>query len=202
MFAELHKIQGERGIDILFNNAGTNWSESVSTYPMKGWDKVYAVNVRGVFNVTQKALPLLESAANTTNRRSVVVNISSIEGISSPSHDTYAYSSGKAAVAHLTRVMAGRFGMEGKNVNVNAILPGPFVSRMMKHTLDTAGEETVAAMTAVGQIGSPLDMAGVAIYFGSRAGEFVSGCRLVVDGGTTVMPSGFFHPSPQPLPKL
>lgn len=186
----------KQGIHVLFNNAGTNWAQPIDKHSLKGWDKVYAVNVRGVFAVTQALLSLLDLGAKHSQRRSVVINIGSIESIFTPAHPTYSYSSGKAAVGHLTRVLAGSFGTAGRPINVNCIHPGPFVSRMMRATIASIGEKTIGSTTAVGRIGSPEDMAGAALFLGSRAGEYVNGAQLVVDGGTVVMPHMGTHPSP------
>ena len=186
------------GIDVLVNNAGTNWAEPVEEHSAKGWDKVYDVNTRGVFLMTKHMLPLMGR-----RRRGRIINIGSIDGIQIPILNTFAYSSGKAAVAHLTRVMAGKFGSEGRNVNVNCIAPGPFVSRMMRQTIAAVGGDKVLGQTtATGRIGDPLDMAGAVLFLCSRAGEFVNGALLTLDGGLVVMPKGAVHPNPTSLSKL
>ena len=173
----------EKSLHLLVNNSGTNWAEDVSTYPMKAWDKVYALNVKAVFHLTRECLPLLE-ASGTKGDPARVVNISSIEGLIVPAHDTYAYSSGKAAVSHMTRVMAGKF--EGRNITVNAILPGPFRSRMMAGTLKAAGEDLIASGTVLNRIGEPQDIAGTTLFLASKAGSYVNGATLTCDGGMTV----------------
>jgi len=184
------------GVHALINNAGTNYAAPIGSYPSAAWDKVYRVNTRGVFMLTQALLPALERSAgapggpgtNGAALRACVVNIASIESLQTPGHDTFAYSTGKAAVRHLSRVLAGKFGMDGRRVNVNAICPGPFQSRMMRVTLDTVGRETIAGVTACGRIGNPRDMAGAALYLCSPAGQYVTGASLTVDGGAVAMP--------------
>lgn len=188
--------QEPRGVHALINNAGTNFAAPIGEYPSAAWDKVYRVNTRGVFMLTQALLPALERSAagpggaGTDGRtlRACVVNIASIEALQTPAHPTFAYSTGKAAVRHLSRVLAGKFGMDGRRVNVNSICPGPFQSRMMRVTLETVGRETVAGVTACGRIGNPQDMAGAALYLCSPAGQYVTGASLTVDGGAVAMP--------------
>jgi len=200
---QLQNLEGSSGVSVLVNNAGTNWAEPIDEYSAKGWDKVYAVNTRGVFFTTQALLPLLDAAAKKTGKRSAIINIGSTDALWTPTLDTFAYSSGKAAVVQLSKVMAGKFGAEGRPINVNCVCPGPFVSRMMRSTVDGAGgTKAMGAMTAVGRIGDPLDMAAVTLYLGSRAGEGVTGAIISVDGGATVMPRHASHPSPQALAKL
>jgi len=200
-FARLLRAAEPHGIDVLVNNAGTNWSEPIEEHSAKGWDKVYDVNTRGVFLTTKHLLPLMSSEKR--RRRARIINIGSIDGIQIPMLNTFAYSSGKAAVAHLTRVMAGKFGSEGRDVNVNCIAPGPFVSRMMRQTISAVGGDRVLGQTtATGRIGDPLYMAGAVLFLSSRAGEFVNGAILTLDGGLVVMPKGAIHPSPQSLSKL
>lgn len=132
-------------------------------------------------------LPLLEKASSTENSlRSSIINISSIDSISTSVLDTYAYSSGKAAVSHMTRVLAGKFGFERRRINVNAVCPGPFRSRMMRATLETVGEGALSG--AMGRIGEPEDMAGVTLLLASKAGEYIVGDCIVVDGGGCVLP--------------
>lgn len=200
---QLQELEGDKGISVMVNNAGTNWAQPVEDFSQKGWDKVYDVNTRAVFFGTQVMIPLLTAGSKATGRRSVIINIGSVEGLKTPLLNTFSYSSGKAAVIHLTKVMAGKFGSEGRPININCISPGPFVSRMMRATVEmSGGTEAMGAMTATGRIGSPLDMAGVAIYLSSQAGQFVNGTNIVVDGGSIVMPHGSTHPNPRPLAKL
>mgnify|MGYP000368239648 CR=1 FL=1 len=132
-------------------------------------------------------LPLLESAAAQPNSlRSSVINISSIDSISTSMLDTYAYSSGKAAVSHMTRVIAGKFGLEGRRINVNAVCPGPFRSRMMRATIEVFGEKSLRG--AVGRIGEPEDMAAITLLLASKGGQYIVGDCIVVDGGACALP--------------
>jgi NAD(P)-dependent dehydrogenase (short-subunit alcohol dehydrogenase family) len=174
----------EKQLDILVNNAGANWAAPIDEYPEAGWDKVVDVNLKSVFFLTQALLPLLR-AAGTPADPARVINIGSIDGLHVPGLETFAYSSSKAAVHHLTRTLARRLARE--NINVNAVAPGPFESKMMAETLRAFGDAIKAAAPR-GRIGEPEDMAGVAIYLASRASAYVTGAVIPVDGGiaTTV----------------
>lgn len=171
-------------LNILVNNAGANWAEPVDSYSESGWDKVVDVNLKSVFFLTQGLLPMLR-AAGTHVDPARVINIGSIDGLHVPGLDTYAYSSSKAGVHHLTRVLARR--LAGEHITVNAVAPGPFESKMMHETLKVFGDAIKMACPR-GRIGEPEDMAGVAIYLASRAGAYVTGTVIPVDGGlaTTV----------------
>jgi NAD(P)-dependent dehydrogenase (short-subunit alcohol dehydrogenase family) len=174
----------EKQLDILVNNAGANWAEPVDQYGEAGWDKVLDLNLKSVFFLTRELLPLLR-AAGTAVDPARVINIGSIDGLHVPGLETYAYSSSKAAVHHLTRVLALR--LAGEHVNVNAVAPGPFESKMMAETLKAFGD-AIKARCPRGRIGEPEDMAGVAIFLASRASAYVTGAVIPVDGGisTTV----------------
>jgi NAD(P)-dependent dehydrogenase (short-subunit alcohol dehydrogenase family) len=174
----------EPKLHILVNNAGANWAEPIDSYTESGWDKVIDVNLKSVFFLTRELLPLLR-AAGTHVDPARVINIGSIDGLHVPGLETYAYSSSKAAVHHLTRVLARRLAAE--HINVNAVAPGPFESKMMAETLRAFGDIIKSACPR-GRIGEPEDMAGVAIYLASRASAYVTGAVIPVDGGiaTTV----------------
>lgn len=175
----------ESRLDILVNNAGANWGAPLDEYPDSAWDKVLALNVKAIFHLTRACLPLLRAAA-TPRQPARVINIGSIDGLRVPLLETYAYSSSKAAVHHLTRVLAVRFAPE--HITVNAVAPGPFESKMMKATLDRF-QDAIVGSCPLGRIGEPDDMAGVCIYLASRAGAYVTGTVIPVDGGITVRPS-------------
>jgi NAD(P)-dependent dehydrogenase (short-subunit alcohol dehydrogenase family) len=175
----------EPKLHILVNNAGANWGAPLADYPDSAWDKVLALNVKSVFNLTRACLPLLEAAASPDDPARVI-NIGSIDGLRVPVLETYAYSSSKAAVHHLTRVLAVQ--LAPKHITVNAVAPGPFESKMMAETLRRFGD-AIKATCPLGRIGAPEDMAGVAIYLASRAGAYVTGTVIPVDGGITVRPS-------------
>ena len=169
----------EDKLHILVNNAGANWGMPLSEYTDDAFQKVMATNVKAVFNLTRDLVPLLEKAA-TKEDPARVINIGSIDGLHVPALETYAYSTSKAAVHHLTRVLAKQ--LASSNINVNAVAPGPFQSKMMKETLERFGDMIVAQVPR-GRIGEPEDMAGVAIYLASRAGAYVTGAIIPVDGG-------------------
>jgi NAD(P)-dependent dehydrogenase (short-subunit alcohol dehydrogenase family) len=165
-------------LDILVNNAGANWGAPLAEQDAKSWARVLDVNVEGVFHTTKFLLPLLK-AAGTEEEPARVINIGSVDGIQVPGFETYAYSASKAAVHQLTRHLAKHLAPE---ITVNAIAPGPFQSRMMRATLEAAGDG-MARMMPLRRIGRPDDMAGPAIFLASRAGSFMTGTVVPVDGG-------------------
>ncbi len=169
----------ESAVHVLVNNAGANWGAPLEEYPDSGWDKVFDLNLKGVFHTTVKMLPLLRAAASDADPARVI-NIGSIDGLSVPLLETYAYSACKAGLHHLTRVLARRLAPE--RITVNAVAPGPFESKMMAETLRSFGDQ-IRAGNPLGRIGEPGDMAGVAIYLASRAGAYVTGAVIPVDGG-------------------
>ena len=169
----------EDHLDVLVNNAGATWGEALETFPESGWDKVVDLNLKAPFFLSRACLPLLTAVA-TADEPSRIINIGSIDGLRVPELSTYSYSSTKAAVHHLTRVLAKELGP--RHVTVNAIAPGPFPSRMMAATLQTHGD-AIAATSPLGRIGRDDDMAGAAVYLASRAGAYVTGAVLPVDGG-------------------
>jgi NAD(P)-dependent dehydrogenase (short-subunit alcohol dehydrogenase family) len=169
----------EDELHILVNNAGATWGEPLQTFPESAWDKVLDLNLKAPFFLTRAFLPLLEEAA-TADDPARVVNVGSIDGLHVPPMHTYSYSTSKAALHHLTRVLAKELGP--RHITVNAVAPGPFESKMMAATLDAFGKE-IAARAPLGRIGRPDDMAGVVVYLTSRAGSYVTGSVLAVDGG-------------------
>ncbi len=170
----------ESRLDILVNNAGANWGAPYDEFPAAAWDRVLDLNVKGVFFLTRALTGLLEAAASDDDPARVI-NIGSIDGIQVPMLDTWAYSSSKAAVHQLTRHLAKT--LSRKRITVNAVAPGPFQSQMMAATLERFGDE-IAGSNPLGRIGRPDDMAGIAIYLASRAGAYVNGAIIPVDGGT------------------
>ena len=171
----------EEKLDILVNNAGANWGEEYEDFPEAAWDRVLNVNVKGVFQLTRRLTPMLERAATEVDPARII-NIGSVDGIGVPVLETYSYSASKAAVHHMSRVLARK--LAPKNITVNAIAPGPFQSRMMRATLERGGD-AIAKMVPLGRIGAPEDMAGTAIFLASRAGAYVNAAILPVDGGIT-----------------
>lgn len=173
------EIAGREGaLHVLVNNAGANWGAPLADYPEAGWDKVMALNVKAVFDLTRFLQPRLAAAA-APGDPARVINVGSIDGLQVPLLETYAYSSSKAAVHHLTRVLARKL---APKLTVNAIAPGPFESKMMAETLEKFGDG-IRASCPLGRIGAPEDMAGVALYLASRAGAYVTGAVIPVDGG-------------------
>jgi len=171
----------EPALHVLVNNAGANWGAPLAEYPDDAWDKVLALNVKSIFHLTRACLPLLEKASRDGDPARVI-NIGSIDGLRAPLMDTYAYSSSKAAVHHLTRHLASKL---APRITVNAVAPGPFESKMMAATLERF-KDGIVATCPMGRIGEPDDMAGVAIYLASRASSYVTGVVIPVDGGITV----------------
>ncbi|RBY93844.1 3-oxoacyl-ACP reductase [Blastococcus sp. TBT05-19] len=171
--------KSEQRIDILVNNAGANWGEAFETFPASAWDKVLDLNLKSPFFLTRAFLPLLE-AAGAPGEPARVVNVGSIDGLHVPGLPTYSYSSSKAALHHLTRVLAQELGR--RHITVNAVAPGPFESKMMAATLEAFGD-AIAEKAPLGRIGRPDDMAGVVVYLSSRAGSYVTGAVIPVDGG-------------------
>jgi NAD(P)-dependent dehydrogenase (short-subunit alcohol dehydrogenase family) len=169
----------ENRLDILVNNAGAAWGEPFDEFSEKGWDKVLDLNLKAPFFLTQMLAPLLREAAKT--RPAKVINIASIDGISVNPQETYSYAASKAGLIQLTRRMALRLIKE--NILVTAIAPGAFASEMNRDARDHADD--VSLRIPAGRIGRDEDMAGAAIYLASRAGDYVVGSTLVVDGGVT-----------------
>jgi len=170
----------EPSLDILVNNAGAAWGAPFDEFPEAGWDKVMDVNVKGVFFLTQALKPELAKAA--TDHLAKVVNIASVDGLATNPWETYSYHASKAALVHLTRRMAVRLISDG--IVVSGIAPGAFASSMNRTARDSADE--VAAHLPAGRIGTSEDMAGAAIYLASRAGDYVVGSTIPVDGGALI----------------
>jgi NAD(P)-dependent dehydrogenase (short-subunit alcohol dehydrogenase family) len=169
----------EPKLDILVNNAGATWGAALDEYPVEAWDKVMTLNVKSPFLLTRALVPALAAAA-TADDPARVINIGSIDGIQVPLMETYAYSTSKAAIHQLTRHLARRLGHY--NITVNAVAPGPFESKMMAATLRDF-RDSIEQSSPLRRIGRPDDMAGVAIYLASRAGSYVTGAVIPVDGG-------------------
>ncbi|SCK40746.1 NAD(P)-dependent dehydrogenase, short-chain alcohol dehydrogenase family [Variovorax sp. HW608] len=169
----------EDKLDILVNNAGAAWGAPYDEFPESGWDKVVDLNLKTPFFLTKALTPMLRKAA--TDHLAKVINIASIDGISVNPQETYSYAASKAGLIQLTRRMALRLAQD--RIVVSAIAPGAFASNMNKEARDHADE--IKGHIPAGRIGEPEDMAGAAIYLASRAGDYVMGSTLVVDGGVT-----------------
>jgi len=184
----------EKRLHVLVNNAGAAWGETIEDYPDSAFTKLLTLNVQRVFTLTQQCLPLLRAAASEGAERDTyrdparIINIGSVEGVKVPDHETYAYSASKAAVHHLSRHLAGRLGGDG--ITSNTIACGPFQSKMMAETLRSQGE-IVKSRIPLRRIGSPEDVAGTALYLASRAGAFVNGATIALDGGSLVRMTAF-----------
>ena len=176
----------ESKLDILVNNAGAAWGAPLETFPEVGWDKVMDTNVKGVFFLTQKVLPLLRAAASADSPARVI-NIGSIDGLKTAAFDTFSYGASKAAVHHLTRFMAAHLTKE--HILFNAIAPGPFPTWMLSTGVGFGGKtedvdwSSVGKRNPSGRVGTAQDIAGLAIFLCSRAGEYVVGQTIACDGG-------------------
>jgi NAD(P)-dependent dehydrogenase (short-subunit alcohol dehydrogenase family) len=168
----------EEALHVLVNNAGANWGAPFEEFPDSAWDKLLALNVKSVFHLTRATRPLLEKAS-APGDPARVINIGSVDGLHVPALETYAYSASKAAVHHLTRTLARKL---APKITVNAVAPGPFESKMMAVTLERFRDAIVQGCP-LGRIGEPDDMAGIAIYLSSRAGAYLTGAVIPVDGG-------------------
>lgn len=170
----------EPHLDILVNNAGAAWGADFDTFPESGWDKVVDLNLKGPFFLTQALHGALKAGA-ARGHCAKVIHIASIDGVSVNPQETYSYAASKAGLIHLTRRMALKLAPEG--IVVSTIAPGAFASDMNRDARDHA--DAVAQRIPAGRIGTDEDMAGAAIYLASRAGDYVVGSTLVVDGGVT-----------------
>ena len=180
--ADAYKAK-EPTLDILVNNAGAAWRAEFDSFPEKGWDKVMDVNVKGVFFLTQSLADHLRAAAKAAGRPAKVINVASVDGLTVNGDETYSYGASKAAVIMLTRRLGLRLAKD--QVMVSAICPGAFPSEMNLAARDHA--DALAAMIPSGRVGVDGDMAGTAIYLASRAGDYVNGTTVAVDGGVTLV---------------
>ena len=173
---EIYVREGK--LDILVNNAGAAWAADFDTFPEAGWDKVMNLNVKSPFFLTQALHAALAKAASE-DRPAKVINICSIDGITLNPLETYSYHASKSSLIYLTRRMAARLVRD--RIIMTGIAPGPFASEMNRAARDES--EAVAARTPMKRIGRDEDMAGAAIYLASRAGDYVVGDTIAVDGG-------------------
>lgn len=169
----------EEKLDILVNNAGAAWGADFDAFPEAGWDKTVDLNLKTPFFLTQALIGSLRAAAK--QRVAKVINIASIDGQSVAKDETYPYGASKAGLIHMTKRMALRLAPE--NIAVSAIAPGAFASDMNRAARDHG--DAVAKFIPAGRIGEAEDMAGAAIYLASRAGDYVVGSTITVDGGVS-----------------
>jgi NAD(P)-dependent dehydrogenase (short-subunit alcohol dehydrogenase family) len=182
--AQLAADTSERfpSLDLLVNNAGAAWGAPLEEFPQIGWDKVAHTNVEGVFHLTVELLPALRVAAKERGPARVI-NIGSIDGLRTPSVENYSYSANKAAVHMLTRHLAKRLASE--QITVNAIAPGPFESKMMAILEDPEVRLAIEREVPLGRIGHPDDIVGLTLLLASRAGSYMTGTVIPLDGGIT-----------------
>ena len=179
----------EPHVDVLVNNAGVSWGAPLDEFPEKGWDKVMDTNLKGVFFLTQAMLPLLEAGA-TADDPSRVINIGSIDGIRTPTFETISYGPSKAALHTMTQQLSGV--LVKRNILMNAIAPGPYPTWMLSTGIGTGGDVEGTDWSALGRsmgrgrVGTPEDIAGLAIFLASRAGAFTVGAVITSDGGLAV----------------
>lgn len=178
--------QHEEQLDILVNNSGTTWGAPFEEFPRTKWDEVMALNVTAVADLTKNLLPLLRKAG-TADNPARIVNLGSVVGTRPVSNQAYSYGASKAAIHHLTRMLANEFG--SMHVTVNAIAPGPFPSRMMAHVIrDDARKKAMEARVPLHRCGEPEDIAGLLLMLCSRAGSYITGGIIPLDGGLSAMP--------------
>ncbi|WP_305093252.1 glucose 1-dehydrogenase [Prescottella sp. R16] len=168
-------------VDVLVNNAGATWGAPIDEFPASGFDKVLGLNVTSVFALTQALLPQLRAAASPDDPARVI-NVGSIDGLVVSKSENFSYGASKAAVHMLTRKLAGSLADE--HITVNAVAPGPFPTKMMAFVLDDPElRSAVEADVPLGRVGTPEDIAGAAIFLSSRAGAYLTGTVIPVDGG-------------------
>lgn len=175
-------------LDILMNNAGKTWGAPLGQFPFKAWDGVMSVNIAGLFDLTQKLLPLL-SAAAAPGQPARVVNVGSVMGERFMGDGAYSYSASKAAVHHITGILAKE--LAGHNITVNALAPGPFVSRMTAFATGAEEQrEQVGKDVPLGRVGQPEDIAGCMLFLCGQGGGYITGAVIPVSGGINTATSG------------
>ncbi|GAA5820878.1 hypothetical protein JCM11251_001857 [Rhodosporidiobolus azoricus] len=177
----------EKCLHVLVNNSGNNWGAPYDEYPDAAWNRVLGLNVHRVFTLTQKLTPLLEKSLPSKEGPwadpARIIMIGSVDGVRVPSLETYAYSASKAALHQLSRVLASQLG--GRGITCNTLACGPFESKMMAATL-AAGRDHIVGSIPLGRIGEPDDVAGACLFLSSKAGSYVNGATIALDGGTLV----------------
>ncbi len=185
LVSQVSELNAGNGLDILVNNAGTNWGARLEEYPDQGFEKVVSTNLNAVFSLTRDLVPLLEKAGKPEDP-SRIINIGSMDGLQVPVVQrlpTFAYAASKAALHHLTRLLA--VDLACRHITVNAVAPGFFESKMTDQVLANYRHD-IEAECPLGRIGQPAEIVGVVIYLVSRAGNYTNGTVIPVDGGTSI----------------
>jgi NAD(P)-dependent dehydrogenase (short-subunit alcohol dehydrogenase family) len=171
-------------LDVLINNAGATWGAPIDEFPESGWDKVFDLNVKSVFFLTQKCLPMLRKSGKRPDKLARVINIGSISGIEHPLDNAWSYHPAKAAVHHLTQTMAKVLVRDG--IAVNAIAPGLFPSKMTAFLMPNDDRRLVNEAVPMGRAGAPSDIVGTIVYLSSNASGFATGSIIKLDGGSAL----------------
>jgi len=186
LVSTLREQHGVTKLNVLINNSGNSWGEPLDTFSENGWDRVMTLNVKSVFFLTQAALPLLEAGA-TVDDPARIINIASVAGMRIQAVPTWSYDVSKAALIHLTEKFANE--LAKRHITANAICPGFVPTKMSNQLLTYASEEQLRNKIPLGRFAVAEDMAGIALFYASRAGSWVSGTHIAIDGGQTVTPA-------------
>lgn len=176
----------EEKLDILVNNAGAAWGADFDSFPEVGWDKVMDTNVKGIFFLTQKLLPLMK-AAGSADDPARVINVGSIDGLRTPAMNNFSYSPAKAAVHYMTKVLGSKLIRD--HIAMNAIAPGPFPTWMLSTGIGAGGDtenvdwDAIGKMSPSGRVGAAEDVVGTALFLASKASSYVIGQTIALDGG-------------------
>lgn len=171
-------------VDVLVNNAGASWGAPATDYPLDAWDKVFDLNVRGLF-VLSREVAKRSMLPRGSGRIINIASIAGLRGNAGGKMKTIAYNASKGAVINMTRALAAEWG--SKNITVNAIAPGFFPSKMSQGLIDSLGEEALMGNAPLRRLGGDEDLKGAALLFASEAGRHITGQILAVDGGFTAV---------------